>query len=690
MKLGPIGRRAEEQPSDVALVDDDRSLTWAQLRDEVQAVAAWFAENAVDPEQRIGVLGENRVETVIAHVAGVLSGIGTVALSRQLTGPELVDQLTDSQAAVLVTGPGSLQAATTAATETQTVLLAHNVQEPADAVASWTEIASGDSRLHHDFAEGRAPHPPIVYTSGTTGRARGTEVRWLPRTFATAADYADALAAKQSFPEGPHLVVGPLQHNGPLTSLRHLISGQPLVVLGKFDAERILELIAEHAITSSVMVPTHFQRLLALPEATRTTYDLSSLVTVAHTGSACPPDVKRAMIDWWGPVFVESYGGSEIGTVCRISSEEWLAHPQSVGRCVPPFEAVVVGEDGNELAPGEVGVLGFRTPPEYDVEFHGDPEKTAKAHIAPGVASLGDVGYVDEDGFVFITDRISDMVISGGVNLYPAEIERVLEQHPDVEETAVIGLPHPDLGESLLALVVAKGEEPPTDESMIDFMKQSLAAYKVPRAFRFVTELERNAMGKIDKRVLRKQFTGPTSMTQLMLQGMDLFDAEVAQVTAEDWERPTPCSEWTVTELVRHTADTADRVTAGLRGETWEASTSTAQPMERWKEASSDLRAELDRTPLDDRWPIPEDAPHAMFRFHGCDFAVHTWDLSVARGHEVEFPAGWVTYMDDFFHAVQPEKLRRPRAFHDPEVSAPGDGPTRRLMAFLGRRPLSQ
>lgn len=681
MKLGPIGRRAEEQPDDVALVDDDRSLTWRELASEVQAVAAHFAELVVQPEQRVGVLGENRIETVVAHVAGVLSGVGTIALSRQLTAAELVDQLTDAHAVALVCGPSSIDAATKAAQETGAALIVHG--------SAWDDIAGSGATLPDDFAMHRAPQPPIVYTSGTTGRARGTEVRWLPRTFATAADYVEALAAKQSFPPGAHLVVGPLQHNGPLTSLRHIVAGQPLVVLGKYDAERILQLIDRHEVTSSVMVPTHFQRLLALPEDVRSAYQLTSLVTVAHTGSACPPDVKRAMIAWWGPVFTESYGGSEIGTVCRITSEEWLQHPLSVGRCVPPFEAVVMDEEGNVLAPGEVGVLGFRTPPEYDVEFRGDPEKTAKAHIAPGVASLGDVGYVDEDGFVFITDRISDMVISGGVNLYPAEIERVLEQHPDVVEVAVIGVPHPDLGESLLALVVPASEERPGEKLLIDFMKQSLAAYKVPRAFRFVHELERNAMGKVDKKLIRKQYAGPTSMTALILQGMGMFDATVAKVTADDWSRPTPCSDWTVTELVRHTADTADRVSAALRGDTWEASTSTAQPDERWKEASSDLRAELDRTPLDDRWPVPDDAPDAKFRFHGCDFAVHTWDLSVALGDEVELPAGWVTYMDEFFHAVQPEKLRRPRAFHDPAAAAPDEGPTRQLMAFLGRRPLT-
>jgi uncharacterized protein (TIGR03086 family) len=681
VKLGPIGVRAKQQPDELALVDDDRALTWRELAREVEAVGAHFAGLAADPDQRVGVLGENRVETVVAHIAGILAGIGTVALSRQLTGPELVDQLTDAQAVALVSGPGSLAAAALAAEQTGIALITHNVPD-----AMWPGIASTAATVGDDFAAQREPHPPIVYTSGTTGRARGTAVRWLPRVFTTAADYAEALAAKESFPAGPHLVVGPLQHNGPLTSLRHIVAGQPLVVLGKYGAERILQLIEAHGVTSSVMVPTHFQRLLALPGVTRSAYDLSSLGTVAHTGSACPADVKRAMIEWWGPVLTESYGGSEIGTVCRITSQEWLAHPLSVGRCVPPFEAVVLDEEGNELPAGQVGVLGFRTPPEYDVEFHRDPEKTAKAHIAPGVASLGDVGYVDEDGFVFVTDRISDMVISGGVNLYPAEIERVLQQHPAVAEAAVIGVPHPDLGESLLALVVCEGEQP-AEQNLVDFMKQSLAAYKVPRVFRFVPELERNAMDKIDKKVLREQHTGPTSMTQLLLQGMDLFDAELAKVTSDDWQRPTPCAEWNVSELVRHTADTADRVSAFLRGETWEASTSIAQPAERWKEASTDLRAGLDRTPLDARWPIPEDAPHAKFRFHGCDFAVHTWDLSVALGHEAELPAGFVTYMDRFFHAVPPEVLRRPRAFHDPEEPGEDDGPARRLMAFLGRRP---
>jgi acyl-CoA synthetase (AMP-forming)/AMP-acid ligase II len=301
-------------------------------------------------------------------------------------------------------------------------------------------------------------------------------------------------------------VVGPLQHNGPLTSIRHLLSGQPVVVLGRFDAARVLDLIEEYSVTSTLMVPTHFQRLLALPDEVRGGRSVASLEYVAHTGSACPADVKRAMIDWFGPVLIESYGGSEIGTVCKIDSTEWLAHPRSVGRAVPPFEAVVVGSDGTELDRGNVGVLGFRTPPDRSVVYHADPEKTAAAYILPGVATLGDVGYVDEDGYVFITDRIADMVVSGGVNLYPAESERVLSTHPDVSEVAVIGVPDTDLGEALLALVVPAPGATLDIDDLAAFAKSSMASYKCPKKYVVVEELTRNVMGKLDKKALRAPY----------------------------------------------------------------------------------------------------------------------------------------------------------------------------------------
>jgi acyl-coenzyme A synthetase/AMP-(fatty) acid ligase len=423
-------------------------------------------------------------------------------VSRQLTATEMADQFRDAGVVAVVTGPAGLAAATEAGAKVGLAAVVVHGTDAAGALA-WSDWTAADGALP-DVA-GRPARPPLVYTSGTTGRARGTEVRWAPSTVDTAEAYAAALAARSGFPPGPHLVAGPLQHNGPLTSVRHLLSGQPVVVLGRFDAERALARITEHRVTSTVMVPTHFSRLLALPDEVRQRYDVSSLVSVMHTGSACPPDVKRAMIDWFGPVLVESYGGSEIGTVCRITSEEWLAHPGSVGRAVPPFEAVVLDDSGRELGPGQVGVLGFRTPPGHELRYHADEEKTRSAYVASGVATLGDAGYVTEDGYVFITDRVADMVVSGGVNLYPAESEKVLLQHPTVAEVAVIGVPHADLGEALHALVVPAGD-PPDPAELVAWARERLAAYKVPRTVECVDTLARNAMGKLDKRALRRPY----------------------------------------------------------------------------------------------------------------------------------------------------------------------------------------
>jgi acyl-CoA synthetase (AMP-forming)/AMP-acid ligase II len=319
--------------------------------------------------------------------------------------------------------------------------------------------------------------------------------------------YLDLLRERAQFPDGVHLVVGPLQHNGPLTAVRHLLLGRPVVVVGRFDGAAVLGLIEKYRVTSSVMVPTHFQRLLAVDPDVRAAADVSSLALVAHTGSACPPDVKRAMIDWFGPVLLESYGGSESGTLCRISSADWLAHPGSVGTVVEPFRVVVVDEEGTELPVGEVGLLAFEAPEGYGVAYHRDDEKTAKAYVRPGAFTLGDMGYVDPNGFVFITDRMSDMVVSGGVNLYPSESEAVLRDHPGVADVAVIGVPHADLGEQLLALVVpADPAEPPSSADLEAFCRDRLASYKIPRRYELISELPRNEMQKVDKKGLRRPY----------------------------------------------------------------------------------------------------------------------------------------------------------------------------------------
>ncbi|WP_131746993.1 AMP-binding protein [Frankia sp. Cppng1_Ct_nod] len=516
MELAGIGDRAQRDPDGVALVDDFGRLTWAELAEQVRAVAAEMLGVASGDGERVAVTGENVIPTLVAHAAGILAGVGTVAVSRQLTAGELADLLVDAGAVAAVTGPDSVDAVTAAAGPARLrAVVVHDGHDGHDGtdrapgrtdapdVIPWADWTGSDRPLP-DLAA-RPARPPLVYTSGTTGRPRGTEVRWTAPTPATAVAYAAALAARSGFPAGPHLVVGPLQHNGPLTCLRHLLSGQPVVVLRRFDAERVLGLVDTYRVTSSVMVPTHFSRLLALPADVRARYDVTSLRTLPHTGSACPPDVKRAMIAWFGPVLVESYGGSEVGTLCRITSEEWLARPASVGRCVPPFEVVVLSADNAALPAGEVGVLGFRAPADRGIRYHDDPAKTAAAYLAPDVFTLGDVGYVDVDGYVHITDRIADMVVSGGVNLYPAESERILAHHPKIADVAVIGVPDPDMGEALRALVVPGGEAPAPDE-LDRFCRTSLAAYKCPKSYEIVAELPRNAMGKIDKKALRRPY----------------------------------------------------------------------------------------------------------------------------------------------------------------------------------------
>ena len=511
-----IRARAEADPEGIALADDSGTRTWTEVAGDLERAAGALLAVAPGPSQRVSVIGDNAIATLEAHAAALTVGVGTVATSRQLRAGELADQYADAGVVCAITGPGSLDAVReAAATAGLRTIITHGARTPdstsapdstgtPDGVLPWADWLESAPPVPPGAGQ-RPPRPLLVYTSGTTGRARGAEVRWTVKVPQTAAEYVAAITAESAFPPGPNLVVGPLQHNAPLTSVRHLLAGQQVIILGRFDAEAILRLIAQHGVTSSVMVPTHFARLLALPEQVRDRYDISSLRLVSQTGSACPAEVKLAMINWFGPILTESYGGSESGTLCRIDSREWLAHRGSVGRPRAPYQVLVLGSDGRELPPREVGVLGFRAPEGRGPRYHADPEKTKNAYIAPGVFTLGDVGYVDEDGYVYITDRIADMVVSGGVNLYPAESEKVLVSHPAVAEVAVIGVPHPDLGESLLALVVPSGA-PPDPAELEAYARERLAPYKVPRAYEFRAELIYNAMGKPDKKAMRAPY----------------------------------------------------------------------------------------------------------------------------------------------------------------------------------------
>jgi acyl-coenzyme A synthetase/AMP-(fatty) acid ligase len=280
-----------------------------------------------------------------------------------------------------------------------------------------------------------------------------------------------------------------------------------MVILAKFDAEQTLEAIATYKTETSVMVPTHFVRLLALPQDVKAKYDVSSIKLVAHTGASCPVDIKRSMIDWWGLIFTDAYGATEVGTTCQISSADWLENPGSVGRPVPPFSVIVLDDDGNEVPANTEGRLFFKDSTGRGVIYPNDAEKTKAANIAPGVFTLGEIGYVNEGGFVYITDRFSDMVVSGGVNIYPAEAEQVLVQHPDLLDVACIGIPHAEMGEELKALAIPRDvKNPPDAKEVLAFCRERLSHFKCPRTIEFVDDLGRNTMGKINKRKLRAPY----------------------------------------------------------------------------------------------------------------------------------------------------------------------------------------
>ncbi len=348
----------------------------------------------------------------------------------------------------------------------------------------------------------------MLYTSGTTGRAKGVH-RDSAAVSALAAvnfcrydeDWANSVDA--------HLLTGPLYHAAPLafSVAVPFLYGVPIVVMDHWDAIESLRLVEAHGVTHSHMVPTMFHRLVALPEETRRRYDTSSLRFVIHGAAPCPVPIKQRMIDWLGPVIVEYYAATEgLGTL--VDSKTWLAHPGTVGRPMAPGLVKIADEEGNELPAGENGLVFLQAPATTRFEYYGDPEKTAGA-FRGDYFTLGDMGFMDDEGFLYLTDRTANLIISGGVNIYPAEVDAVLLEHPAVGDVGTIGVPDEEWGEVVVAVVQpaegVEGNEALAAELM-EFCRQHLAHFKCPRRIDFVSELPREDTGKIFKRKLREQY----------------------------------------------------------------------------------------------------------------------------------------------------------------------------------------
>lgn len=499
--------RALEAPDEVALRDSRTELSWLDVDRVVNRIAHTLHGLDLGPDRRVAVFARNSVETVLAHVGIMHAGCSPVPTSFHLTAAELAYILADSRASVLFVGPENAAVGREAArlADVASVVGWRCAADGSDDVVPWDEWLAAAPEA--DPPADIPALPFLSYTSGTTGRPKGVHaLAGSPAPGTTVDAYVRSLRSLPLAQWPGHLVVGPLHHTGPLAGVRLAACGLPVTIQERFDAEAVLAAVDRYRIATTLMVPTHFHRLLSLPHDVRARYDVGSLQLVTHTGAPCPPDVKRAMIEWFGPVLFDSYGGSESGPLCGISSADWATRPGSVGQVRPPFvRAVAVDADGAELPTGVEGRLAFEERDGRSVTYLNAEQKTSEALIRPGLFTLGDVGYVDDEGFVFITDRETDLIISGGVNIYPAEIEHVLLTHPDVADAAVIGVPDQEMGESVLALVVPR-ERVPAIADLVDHCRGALAGYKVPRVIEFRDDLGRTAMGKLAKRVLRAPY----------------------------------------------------------------------------------------------------------------------------------------------------------------------------------------
>ncbi|HEB90076.1 MAG TPA: acyl-CoA synthetase [Deltaproteobacteria bacterium] len=505
------GTHAEQRPDHPAIVmgRSGEVVTYAELEERSNRLARHWRSIGLREGDHVAVFAENHPRYMEVVWAGLRSGLYVTAINSFLTAPELAYILNDCEARAFVTSRARAEIASRlqeddAIPGVQDRLMMDGTvpgfQSYEDALA-----ASSGERLEKETLG-----TTMLYSSGTTGRPKGIMRPLLsihPSEFPNPKPYGPLYGYDRDM---IYLSPAPIYHAAPLAFVNATLAwGGSVVMMEKFDAATALALIERHSVTHSQWVPTMFSRLLKLPAEVRERYDLSSHVCAIHAAAPCPVPVKREMIEWWGPILHEYYAGSEGNGSTGITSEEWLEKPGSVGR-IRAGALHIVDENGNDLPPGEEGAVYF-SGAGLPFEYHNAPEKTAESRLDGGRTTLGDVGYVDEDGYLFLTDRKAYMIISGGVNIYPREVEDRLITHPKVADVAVFGVPNEDFGEEVKA-VVQTMPDVHQDENLADellaWCREDLAAYKVPRSIDFVEELPRLPTGKLYKRILRDRYWG--------------------------------------------------------------------------------------------------------------------------------------------------------------------------------------
>ena len=505
-----LGLHADRHPDRVAIRMEDSPaevLTYGQLEAASNQCAHAWQALGLQPGDVVAIMLENCVEWAVAWWGAMRSGLYLTPVNWHLISSEVEYILANSGAKVLISGVSTAADARQACAQHPGI--AH-VQVGLGSGASgpgldfWTLLnAQPATRIARELA-GAA----MFYSSGTTGKPKGIRPTLPGRPPGEVPSLPYSMMLTYGVREGDvYLNTAPLYHTAPacFTFGAHAV-GATSVVMRRFDAERALALIESQQVTVSQWVPTMFQRLLRLDEATRARYDLSRLRTAVHAAAPCPPSAKRAMIDWWGPVLLEYYGSTEAGATV-ISSQEWLDHPGSVGRPWPdgPKMAVLDVSTRQPVPPGREGLIYFEPLGSHRIEYFKDPERTRELYH-DGMIATGDIGRLDEDGFLYLTDRVSDVIISGGVNIYPREIEFCLGEHPAVLDVAVFGIPDAEFGEQVMAVIQPAADAGPGPElgaELTQWCRERLAGYKVPRAIDFVTDFPREENGKLYKRRLR-------------------------------------------------------------------------------------------------------------------------------------------------------------------------------------------
>jgi long-chain acyl-CoA synthetase len=508
---------AEEAPDRLAIVSDAGERTYAELNARANRLIRALRRRGVRAGQSLGLVCANRPEFAETYGATHRGGLRLTPINWHLTAEEIAYILNDCEATAFVADARFAEACAEAARLASgvTVRLAVGGQiEGFDDYHDALATEPGDDI--DDPVIGRT----MLYTSGTTGRPKGVDRPPEPPTGAsTTRDDGDRPPPAgtpvprdrplRAVPGDVHLLTGPAYHAAPLaiSLLAPLASGITVVMMDHWEPEEALRLIERHRVTHSHLVPTMFHRLLALPDAVRARYDVSTLVHVLHGAAPCPVEVKRRMIEWWGPVIFEYYAATEGGGT-SITPEEWLAKPGSVGRANPGRTVEVWGADGNPLPPGEVGTVYFKAPSVGRFRYHKDESKTAGAYQGD-FFTLGDMGYFDDDGYLFLTGRSAEVIISGGVNIYPAEVDAVMLEHPAVADACTVGVPNDDWGEEVKTVIEPKGGIEASDElaaELIVHCRAHLAHYKCPRSIDFTDALPRQDSGKIYRRKVRDPY----------------------------------------------------------------------------------------------------------------------------------------------------------------------------------------